>query len=60
MRGGQWSPGSQLSPGALGLLVVRPDDDPLDGDAHPVLALAPVTAEPDLIRKEENHGNMCY
>lgn len=34
--------------GALGLLVVRPDDDPLDGDAHPVLALAPVTPQPHL------------
>lgn len=34
--------------GALGLLVVWPDDDPLDGDAEPVLALAPVTPEPDL------------
>ena len=39
---------TQGQPGALGLLVVRPDDDPLDRDTDPVLALAPVTPKPDL------------
>ena len=51
--------GALPSPGTLRLLVVWPDDDPLNADTEPVLALAPVTAEPDLGRNEEHHTSVC-